>query len=46
MKRPLLVIAGLLVNTALFAANTVQSDTDDTSTVSWFPIPPDFDEES
>ena len=48
MKRALLVIAGLLVSTALFAANSVQADTDDSDTVvSWWPDPEDWgDEES
>jgi hypothetical protein len=48
MKRTLLVIVAMLVNTVLFAANSVQTGTDDSDTVvSWWPDPEDWgDEES
>ena len=45
MKSALLVIVGLLVNTGLFAANSVQVDQDDSTIEYKWPFPDDFDDE-
>ncbi len=43
MKRALLVIAALLVNTAMFAGTSVQPGTDDIETGTYWPFPDDLD---